>query len=762
MSGTTKNSSTNSGSGTSNTISPSSSPATSMSSSLDFPSVLHFLQREYRKMESERQLWELERTEYKRTIHFLESSRKSHEKIQFDLLRRIKMLEFVLQNERLKFNTLADEIKNVSNDDNSNNTNSIESVREQLINRVEQLITNPPVATATTTTATTNNNNNQSVASQYMNMEYPPKSAQMLRKCLDDLDCSDVWSVLSSVPSAANLPVMNAENTGATSLSRFAAMKQQQVSGSGGSGDELANHVMGAPDTTRIVVSSSSNVESQTNAPSETNKHNNGDSLYDEDNSHVNSHTPTSPISAISTPTLPTYDLHAADHWNQQDATVKSNDNKTTDPLDEDSLSEQMARKFPSLSRYSSGSMKKSKKKKSSERSIDMKLEPNNVFGKYQDTVSQDAEAFEDMEQQKRRRSEVNSLSSSSSSSIAIGSLSSRIWKPKYVLSSHLDSVRSLCFHKEEPVLITASEDWTLKMWNTDKLGKKSMDPVHTFRAHTGAVFTVTCNDQFIFSAGEDTTVRVWNFPPFDHDPYTNHGYASPFESLSLSGHDDAVWSVSVSGNSLLSASSDETIRVWSLSKIADHTPIPNYPSPSSNDHFLQNVIQLDNFVPTCVTALPNDPSRFVVSSTSGELALVDIETGKALWRNQIASTRPDTSKLIYKVVAHGSLPLLATGCEDSKIRFHDFNGNLTISENNVLGHSDAVSALDFSPCGQYLMSGGYDCSLRIWDVHSRNCVQEIPTHRRKYAEGIHDVAYHPSKSLVASCGADSLAKIYQ
>lgn len=57
-------------------------------------------------MESERQLWELERTEYKRTIHFLESSRKSHEKIQFDLLRRIKMLEFVLQNERYVFSRI--------------------------------------------------------------------------------------------------------------------------------------------------------------------------------------------------------------------------------------------------------------------------------------------------------------------------------------------------------------------------------------------------------------------------------------------------------------------------------------------------------------------------------------------------------------------------------------------------------------------------------------------------------------------------------
>lgn len=67
---------------------------------LDFPSVLNFLQKEYRKMENERQLWELERSEYKRTINFLEGSRKSHEKIQYDLLRRVKMLEYVLRSER--------------------------------------------------------------------------------------------------------------------------------------------------------------------------------------------------------------------------------------------------------------------------------------------------------------------------------------------------------------------------------------------------------------------------------------------------------------------------------------------------------------------------------------------------------------------------------------------------------------------------------------------------------------------------------------
>lgn len=34
---------------------------------------------------------------------------------------------------------------------------------------------------------------------------------------------------------------------------------------------------------------------------------------------------------------------------------------------------------------------------------------------------------------------------------------------------SHFDGVRSLAFHPVDPVLITASEDHTLKLWNLQK-----------------------------------------------------------------------------------------------------------------------------------------------------------------------------------------------------------------------------------------------------------------------------------------------------
>lgn len=38
-----------------------------------------------------------------------------------------------------------------------------------------------------------------------------------------------------------------------------------------------------------------------------------------------------------------------------------------------------------------------------------------------------------------------------------------------YVFDSHFDGVRALTFHPVEPVLLTASEDHTMKLWNLQK-----------------------------------------------------------------------------------------------------------------------------------------------------------------------------------------------------------------------------------------------------------------------------------------------------
>lgn len=45
-----------------------------------------------------------------------------------------------------------------------------------------------------------------------------------------------------------------------------------------------------------------------------------------------------------------------------------------------------------------------------------------------------------------------------------------KTWNAKYTLRSHFDGVRALAFHPVDPVLITASEDRSLKLWNLQKI----------------------------------------------------------------------------------------------------------------------------------------------------------------------------------------------------------------------------------------------------------------------------------------------------
>lgn len=69
---------------------------------LSLPSVLHYLQREWSRFEHERARWAQERAELQARIGFLEGQHKAEEGLKRDLLRRIKMLEFALKQERLK------------------------------------------------------------------------------------------------------------------------------------------------------------------------------------------------------------------------------------------------------------------------------------------------------------------------------------------------------------------------------------------------------------------------------------------------------------------------------------------------------------------------------------------------------------------------------------------------------------------------------------------------------------------------------------
>ena len=67
------------------------------------PGILHFLQHEWARFEMERGQWEVEKAELQARIAFLQGERKGQENLKNDLVRRIKMLEYALKQERAKY-----------------------------------------------------------------------------------------------------------------------------------------------------------------------------------------------------------------------------------------------------------------------------------------------------------------------------------------------------------------------------------------------------------------------------------------------------------------------------------------------------------------------------------------------------------------------------------------------------------------------------------------------------------------------------------
>ncbi|XP_007429080.1 striatin-3 isoform X5 [Python bivittatus] len=329
-----------------------------------------------------------------------------------------------------------------------------------------------------------------------------------------------------------------------------------------------------------------------------------------------------------------------------------------------------------------------------------------------------------------------------------------KTWNPKYTLRSHFDGVRALAFHPVEPVLVTASEDHTLKLWNLQKTvpAKKSasldVEPIYTFRAHIGPVLSlaISSNGEQCFSGGIDATIQWWNMPSPNVDPYDT--YEPNVLAGTLTAHTDAVWDLAYSGikNHLLSCSADGSVRLWNPPEKV--TCICTY---NGNREY---------GIPTSVDFIGCDPAHMVTSFSTGNTVIYDLETSQSL---VMLSSQTDSglqsSNHINRVVSHPTLPVTITAHEDRHIKFFDNKTGKMI--HSMVAHLDAVTSLAVDPNGIYLMSGSHDCSIRLWNLDSKTCVQEITAHRKKLDESIYDVAFHPSKAYIASAGADALAKVF-
>lgn len=271
-------------------------------------------------------------------------------------------------------------------------------------------------------------------------------------------------------------------------------------------------------------------------------------------------------------------------------------------------------------------------------------------------------------------------------------------FKLRYGLRGHLNVVRSVIFSgggsPGEPEICTASDDGLVKRFHIPRgsphmygnsLSDLDVQADFTHRGHDGAVLCLASwsqspnfttggralGDGWIFSGGQDSTIRVWE-----------RGRVDP--KATLDGHTDAVWALcvlpatlgTVFGQSspygasdrilLASGAADGTVRIWSVSQPPQTTspqpppasagrrtggsgrvrgnsmssgsafpssPQPTIASNSPFDHTLLHTISRENSKasPTCITALSSSGESFVVSYSDAAIIVYDTRTGEEI-----------------------------------------------------------------------------------------------------------------------------------
>lgn len=147
---------------------------------------------------------------------------------------------------------------------------------------------------------------------------------------------------------------------------------------------------------------------------------------------------------------------------------------------------------------------------------------------------------------------------------------------------------------------------------------------------------------------------------------------------------------------------------------------------------------------------LPVGPSLYSVGG-DGVLSRWSLETTRVIESIQVSN---QSLRALARSAGHGHL---AVGASDHNIYILD-EATMAIRRTLTGAHGNSVFAVAYSPDGRYLLSGGRDAMLRVWDVaNDYALISEQPAHWYT----VNHIVYSPDGTLFATASRDKTCRIW-
>ncbi|KAL9244243.1 hypothetical protein vseg_018040 [Gypsophila vaccaria] len=210
-----------------------------------------------------------------------------------------------------------------------------------------------------------------------------------------------------------------------------------------------------------------------------------------------------------------------------------------------------------------------------------------------------------------------------------------------------------------------------------------------------------------LFSCAKDHNPTVW--------------FADNGERLgNYKGHNGAVWTCSISWDSsrLLTASADQTVKLWDVQK-GEQLYTFNFDSPARSVDFSvgdrRAVITTDPFMNKTSAIHVKEIAENIEDQTDESLVVMRGPTGR-----------------INRAVWGPLNKFIISGGEDAILRLWDpvTGQEIMSTRDNENAHKGSISSLCLSPDGSHFLTGSLDKTAKLWDTRTLTHIKTYVTER--------------------------------